>query len=113
MKTLILYVALAVTVSAAGEVGRVLEPLKPGEIVARGWQKPPVKLVVPMLRVSAAYPAKDRREPGVGSKYKGTHTPLPSAGLVAPDPGATCKPVELVPFGATCLRTTCFPTAKD
>lgn len=75
------------------------------------WQKPPVKLVVPMLRASSAYPAANRREPGVGSKYKGTHTPLPSAGLVAPDPGATREPVELVPFGATCLRTTCFPTA--
>ena len=65
--------------------------------------------------LAAAYPAANRREPGVGSKYKGkgTHTPLPSAGLVAPDSGATCEPVELVPFGATCLRTTCFPTAKD
>ena len=77
------------------------------------WQKPPVKLVVPMLRASAAYPAANRREPGVGSKYRGTHTPLPSAGLVAPDPGATREPVELVPFGATCLRTTCFPTVKN
>ena len=76
------------------------------------WQKPPVKLVVPMLRASAAYPATNRREPGTGSKYKGTHTPLPSAGLVDPDPGATREPVELVPFGATCLRTTCFPTGK-
>ncbi len=74
------------------------------------WQNPPVKLVVPMLRASAAYPAANRREPGVGSKYKGTHTSLPSAGLVEPDPGATREPVELVPFGATCLRTTCFPT---
>ena len=76
------------------------------------WQKPPVKLVVPMLRATAAYPAKNRREPGTGSKYKGTHTPLPSAGLVNPDPGATPEPVELVPFGATCLRTTCFPMAR-
>ena len=76
------------------------------------WQKPPVKLVVPMLRASAAYPAKNRREPGVGSKYMGTHTPLPSAGLVEPDPGATREPVELLPFGATCLRTTCFPIVK-
>jgi hypothetical protein len=48
----------------------------------------------------------------VGSKYKGTHTPLPSAGLVEPEPSATREPVELVPFGATCLRTTCFPTGK-
>ena len=65
-----------------------------------------------MLRASSAYPAANRREPGVGSKYKGTHTPLPAAGLVDPDPGATREPVELVPFGATCLRTTCFPTAR-
>ena len=76
------------------------------------WQKPPVKLVVPMLRASAAYPSTNRREPGVGSKYKGTHTPIPAAGLVEPDPGATREPVELVPFGATCLRTTCFSTAR-
>ena len=75
------------------------------------WQKPPVKLVVPMLRASAAYPAGSRREPGVGSKYKGTHTPIPAAGLVKADPGAAREAVELVPFGATCLRTTCFPTA--
>ena len=76
------------------------------------WQKPPVKLVVPMLRASAAYPATNRREPGTGSKYKGKHTPLPSAGLVTPDAGAAREAVELVPFGATCLRTTCFPTVK-
>ena len=76
------------------------------------WQKPPVKLVVPMVRASAAYPAKNRREPGVGSKYKGTHTPLPAAGLVDADAGAVREPVELVPFGATCLRTTCFPTVR-
>ena len=77
------------------------------------WQKPPVKLVVPMLRASAAYPAKNRREPGVKSTYKGTHTPLPSAGRVEPNPGSTREAVELVPFGATCLRTTCFPTVKN
>ncbi len=76
------------------------------------WKNPPVKLVVPMLRASAAYPAANRREPGVGSKYKGTHTPLPSAGRVKPDSGAMLEPVELVPFGATCLRTTCFPTVE-
>ena len=76
------------------------------------WQKPPVKLVVPMLRASAAYPARNMREPGVGSKYKGTHTPLPAAGLVDADTGAVRERVELVPFGATCLRTTCFPTAR-
>ena len=77
------------------------------------WQKPPVKLVVPMLRASAAYPAQNRREPGVGSKYKGTHTPIPSAGLIEADAGAVREAVELVPFGATCLRTTCFPSAKS
>ena len=76
------------------------------------WKNPPVKLVVPMLRASAAYPAANRREPGVRSKYKGTHTPLPSAGRVKPDSGAMLEPVELVPFGATCLRTTCFPTVE-
>ena len=35
------------------------------------------------------------------------------AGWSLPDPGATREPVELVPFGATCLRTTCFPTGKN
>ena len=70
----------------------------------RPWQHPPVKLSVPMLRASAAYPAESRRGP---------HTPMPSAGLVSPDAGATREAVELVPFGATCLRTTCFPTARE
>ena len=66
------------------------------------WRKPTVRLVVPMVRAEAAYP------PGSAD---GPHTPAPVAGIVAPDPGAAPKPVALVPFGATTLRTTCFPTA--
>ena len=66
------------------------------------WQKPPVKLLVPMVRASSAYPPEGR---------DGLHTPLPSHGAVAPDAGSPRESVELVPFGATCLRMTCFPTA--
>ena len=67
------------------------------------WQKPPVRLVVPMVRAEAAYPPESRGGP---------HTPVPAAGVVAPDPGAKPQDVALVPFGATTIRTTCFPTAK-
>ena len=67
------------------------------------WQKPPVRLVVPMVRAEAAYPPESRGGP---------HTPVPAAGVVAPNPGAKPQDVALVPFGATTLRTTCFPTAK-
>lgn len=67
------------------------------------WQNPPVRLLVPMVRASAAYPPESR---------KGRYTPLPAAGVVTPDAGAVREAVELVPFGATCLRTTCFPTTR-
>ncbi len=67
------------------------------------WQNPPVRLSVPMVRASAAYPP-ERRD--------GVHTPVPSGAAVAPDSGAVREMVELVPFGATCLRTTCFPTIE-
>ncbi len=67
------------------------------------WQKPPVRLLVPMVRAAAAYPPESR---------DGIHTPAPAASVVAPDSGAKPQNVALVPFGATCLRTTCFPTAK-
>ena len=71
------------------------DPLRP-------WRKPPVRLLVPMVRASAAYPP-ERRD--------GVHTPAPAAGRVPADPGAVPAPVAFVPFGATTLRTTCFPTA--
>ena len=71
------------------------DPLRP-------WRKPPVRLLVPMVRASAAYPP-ERRD--------GVHTPAPAAAVVAADPGAAPTPVAFVPFGATTLRTTCFPTA--
>ena len=67
------------------------------------WRNPPVRLLVPMVRAAAAYPP-ERRD--------GIHTPAPAAGVVAPDSGATPHDVALVPFGATTLRTTCFPTAQ-
>ncbi|MBQ3288445.1 MAG: glycoside hydrolase family 127 protein [Kiritimatiellae bacterium] len=73
-----------------------------GETGALPWRKPPVKLIVPMVRASAAYPPESR---------DGIHTPKPSQGVVAPDCGAEPEGVAFVPFGATCLRTTCFPTA--
>ena len=34
---IVVMVAFAAVLSTWGEVRRVLEPLKPGEIVARGW----------------------------------------------------------------------------
>ena len=71
------------------------DPLRP-------WRKPPVRLLVPMVRASAAYPPECRN---------GVHTPAPAAAVVAADPGAAPAPVAFVPFGATTLRTTCFPTA--
>lgn len=74
-----------------------------GKTGALPWQKPSVKLLVPMVRASAAYPPESR---------DGVHTPKPSQSVVAPDRGAEPERVELVPFGATCLRTTCFPTAE-
>ena len=67
------------------------------------WQKPLVRLLVPMVRAEAAYPPES---------CGGPHTPIPAAGIVAPDLGTKPQNVALVPFGATCLRTTCFPTAK-
>ena len=73
------------------------------EMPAHPWQNPPVRLSVPMVRASVAYPPESR---------DGIHTPIPSAGSVAPDSGAELEVVEFVPFGATCLRTTCFPTAE-
>ena len=66
------------------------------------WQKPPVRLVVPMARATDAYPPESR---------DALHTPIPAAGIVSVDPGVDPIPVVLVPYGATCLRTTCFPTA--
>ena len=71
------------------------------EMPAHPWRDPPVRLSVPMVRASAAYPPESR---------DGVHTPVPFAASVAPDAGAKREMVEFVPFGATCLRTTCFPT---
>ena len=66
------------------------------------WQKPPVRLLVPMVRAAAAYPPESR---------DGVHTPAPAAAVVHADAGAAREPVAFVPFGATTLRTTYFPTA--
>ena len=68
------------------------------------WQKPPLRLLVPMLSASDAYPPES---------LDGIHTPVPAAGAVVADKDALPKPVAFVPYGATCLRTTCFPTALD
>ena len=67
------------------------------------WQKPPLRLLVPMLSASNAYPPES---------LDGIHTPVPAAGAVVADKDALPKPIAFVPYGATCLRTTCFPTAK-
>ena len=44
MRALVLCAALGVAVAATGEVRQVLEPLKPGEIVANGWLKGQLEL---------------------------------------------------------------------
>ena len=44
LRLIVSCVTVAITVSVVGEVKRVLEPLKPGEIVARGWLKGQLEL---------------------------------------------------------------------
>ena len=66
------------------------------------WENPPVRLVVPLVRASAAYPVDPELQ---------QHTPLPLANPVPADIGATPEDVEFVPVGATNLRLTCFPLA--
>ena len=64
------------------------------------WEEPPLRLEVPLVRASSAYPA----HPG----QDGTNPP-PAANPVERDAGVVPETVELVPYGATTLRLTCFP----
>ena len=46
MRAVFLCAALLAAWTARGEVKRILEPLKPGEIVARGWLKGQLELSI-------------------------------------------------------------------
>lgn len=68
------------------------------------WENPPITLTVPMIRTQLhAWPFE---QPAVHV------TPLPYGNPVRPDEGAEVETVELVPYGATNLRLTCFPIAE-
>ena len=67
------------------------------------WRDPPLRLSVPMVRCPDIYPP---------NACELRHTPWPSSVRVRPPAGAKPEPVELVPFGATCLRLSCFPLAE-
>ena len=66
------------------------------------WEDPPVRLVVPMVRAPGAYaPDPETLQ----------HNTAPQVNPV--DVGdVPVEDVELVPFGATCLRVTCFPLTR-
>lgn len=64
------------------------------------WEDPPLRLVVPMVRATAAYAADPERQ---------RHNPAPVRNPVPRDAGTGPEDVELVPMGATNLRLTCFP----
>ncbi len=65
------------------------------------WENPPIRLEVPMIRATRAYPPNPE---------KGPHNVAPCNPVPADD-GAKVELVEFVPFGATNLRITCFPVA--
>ncbi len=68
------------------------------------WEDSPIKLSVPMIRSQKhAYPCHFRA-------FK--HTLLPYGNPVTPDEGAKVENIELVPFGCTVLRMTCFTVCK-
>ena len=64
------------------------------------WENPPLRLMVPMVRATAAYPANPETL---------QHTPAPVCNPAPMDAGASVEAVEFVPMGATNLRLTCFP----
>lgn len=63
------------------------------------WENPPLCLSVPMVRAGKAYP------PGSDSVgfTRVPNNPVPM------DAGAEIEDLELIPFGCTVLRLTCFP----
>ena len=65
------------------------------------WENPPLRLEVPMVRAPQAY-APDQE--------KAQHN-VPPRNPVAVEKIDELEMVELVPFGSTNLRLTCFPTA--
>lgn len=64
------------------------------------WEDPPLRLVVPMVRATAAYPADPERL---------EKNPVPVSNPAPVDAGAAREDVEFVPMGATNLRLVCFP----
>jgi len=67
------------------------------------WEDSPLRLEVPMVRATAAYPAAPEQL---------QHNPTPLANPVPADAGAQVELVELVPMGATNLRLVCFTVAE-
>jgi len=68
------------------------------------WEDSPIKLAVPMIRTQKhAYPCHF---------HSHKHTMMPYGNPVVPDEGAKTETVELVPFGCTTLRLTCFTVCR-
>ena len=64
------------------------------------WDDSPVRLRVPLIRATKSW---DRC---------GTFLTMPYENPVHPDDGANVEIVELVPFGCTLLRQSCFPVSE-
>ena len=64
------------------------------------WENPPIRLEVPMVRAPQAYP----QDPEKAEHNVPPCNPVPVEGT------ESSEMVELVPFGTTNLRLTCFPT---
>ena len=71
------------------------------------WENPPIALSVPMIRTQKhAWPY------GAYTFHHLHHTLPPYGNPVTPDENAAVERVELVPYGCTNLRLTCFPVTK-
>ena len=95
----------ALTRDAAQGRARIrVKNVAPSDGDALPWVSNPLRLEVPMVRSSSLYPGRV-----TGWKQN----MLPLANPAMPDRGAEEEMVELVPYGATCLRVTCFPVAAE
>ena len=89
----------AIVPDAEGRMAKVVHPM-----TSDPWSSPPIGVMVPVKRASAAYPDGYSRL---------RHTPWPAAAKVRADLGAKEEMVEFVPFGCTALRLSCFPEAAE